>query len=88
MSKGRDGAVEAIRALMVAKRSAKSERNQTINQARAIVLTGPDDLRTQLAGLGAAEFVAKVAALRPRQVRSSTTRREWPCASSDAEWNS
>jgi transposase len=67
MSKGRDGAVEAIRALMVAKRSAKSERIQTINQARALVLTGPDDLRTQLAGLGAPELVAKAAGLRPRQ---------------------
>jgi len=32
---GRDGAVEAIRALMVAKRSARCERTQTINQARA-----------------------------------------------------
>lgn len=44
-SKGRDGAVEAIRALMVAKRSAAGERTQTINQARALVPTGPDDLR-------------------------------------------
>jgi transposase len=43
--KGRDGAVEAIRALMVAKRSARSERVQTNGQARALVLTGPDDLR-------------------------------------------
>src|SRR5258708_1514655 len=43
--KGRDGAVEAIRALMVAKRSARAGRTQTINQARALVLTGPDDLR-------------------------------------------
>jgi transposase len=43
--KGRDGSVEAIRALMVAKRSARSERTQTINQARALVLTGPDELR-------------------------------------------
>jgi hypothetical protein len=42
--KGRDGAVEAIRALMVAKRSARSERTQTINQARALIVTGPDDL--------------------------------------------
>ena len=67
MSKGHDGAVEAIRALMVAKRSAKSERIQTINQARALVLTGPDDLRTQLARLSASEFVARAAALRPRQ---------------------
>ncbi|HXZ69771.1 MAG TPA: transposase [Streptosporangiaceae bacterium] len=32
--KGRDGQVEAIRALMVAKRTARSERVQTINQAR------------------------------------------------------
>jgi hypothetical protein len=39
--KGRDGAAEAIRALMVAKRSATGERTQTINQARALVLTGP-----------------------------------------------
>jgi transposase len=45
--KGRDGQVEAIRALMVAKRSATSERTQTINQARALVLTGPDDIRTR-----------------------------------------
>jgi transposase len=33
--KGRDGSVEAIRALMVAKRTARSERAQTINQARS-----------------------------------------------------
>ena len=32
-AKGRDGAVEAIRALMVAKRSARAERTETINQA-------------------------------------------------------
>ena len=32
---------------MVAKRSARSERTQTINQARALVLTGPADLRTR-----------------------------------------
>ena len=33
-AEGRDGAVEAIRALMVAKRSAIGERTRTINQAR------------------------------------------------------
>jgi hypothetical protein len=46
--KGRDGTVEAIRALMVAKRSAAGARTQTINQARALVLTGPDELRARL----------------------------------------
>ena len=49
--KGRDGAVEAIRALMVAKRSARGERTQTINQARALIVTGPDELRARFAGI-------------------------------------
>jgi transposase len=64
--KGRDGAVEAIRALMVAKRSARSERVQTINQARALVVTGPDDLRTRFAGHTATGLVSGLASLRPR----------------------
>ena len=43
--RGRDGTVEAIRALMVAKRSARAERTRSINQARSLVVTGPDDIR-------------------------------------------
>ena len=65
-SKGRDGSVEAIRALMVAKRSARSERSQTINQARALILTGPDELRTRFTRHTPAALVAELAALRPR----------------------
>src|SRR6266700_3601150 len=64
--KGRDGSVEAIRALMVAKRSAAGERTQTINQARALVLTGPDDLRARFTGHTVAALVAELASLRPR----------------------
>ncbi len=64
--KGRDGTVEAVRALMVAKRSARSERTQTINQARALVLTGPADLRTRFARHTVVALVAETAALRPR----------------------
>jgi transposase len=64
--KGRDGTVEAVRALMVAKRSARSERTQTINQARALVLTGPADLRTRFARHTVVALVAQTAALRPR----------------------
>ena len=64
--KGRDGAVEAIRALMVAKRSARNERTQAINQARALILTGPGDLRERFTGLTAASLAGAVAALRPR----------------------
>ena len=64
--KGRDGQVEAIRALMVAKRSARAARTQTINQARALVLTGPDDLRIRFCAHTPAGLVAELAALRPR----------------------
>jgi transposase len=64
--KGRDGAVEAIRALMVAKRSARGERAQAINQARALILTGPEELRARFARHSAAALAAGIAALRPR----------------------
>ena len=64
--KGRDGAVEAIRTLMVARRSAAGERTRTINQARALVLTGPDDLRARFARHKPAALITGLAALRPR----------------------
>src|SRR6185312_5804561 len=64
--KGRDGAVEAIRVLMVVKRSARNERTQAINQARALILTGPDELRARFARHTPAQLVAELTALRPR----------------------
>ena len=82
--KGRDGTVEAVRALMVAKRSATGERTQTINQARALVLTGPDDLRARFARHTAAALVAGtgVAAAPPRRAPSAT-----PPASRCVSWD-
>jgi transposase len=64
--KGRDGAVEAIRALMVAKRSARHERTQAVNQARALIVTGPEELRVRFAGHSTAVLAGAIAALRPR----------------------
>ena len=64
--RGRDGTVEAIRVLMVAKRTARSGRTQTINHARSLVLTGPDDLRVRFAHHATAFLVAELAGLRPR----------------------
>jgi transposase len=55
-----------IRALMVAKRSARNERTQAINQARSLILTGPDDLRARFARHSAAALADAIAALRPR----------------------
>jgi transposase len=64
--KGRDGAVEAIRALMADGRGARSEPIQAINQARALIVTGPDELRARFARHTPGQLVAELAALRPR----------------------
>jgi transposase len=50
---------------MVAKRSARAGRTQAINQARALVLTGPDDLRIRFCGHTPAGLAAELASLRP-----------------------
>ena len=81
--KGRDGAVEAIRALMVAKRSAAGERTRTINQARALILTGPDELRARFGKHSAAALAAGIASLRPALETSPAT----PPASRCASWD-
>ena len=67
--KGRDGVVEAIRALMVAKRTARSERIQTNGQARSLIVTGPDDLRARFAGHCAGDLAVRAGldAAAPRQ---------------------
>ena len=51
---------------MVARRSAAGERTQTINQARALIVTGPDDLRARFARHTVAALIAELASLRPR----------------------
>jgi transposase len=64
--KSRDGNVEAIRALLVAKRSAREGRLRAIHQMRHLSYTAPDQLRCRLKGLSIKKFVAEAAALRPR----------------------
>jgi hypothetical protein len=58
--------VGAIRALMVARRSAAGERTRTNGQARALILTGPDDLRARFTRHTPAALVSGLASLRPR----------------------
>ncbi|HEV8356194.1 MAG TPA: transposase, partial [Gemmatimonadales bacterium] len=65
-SKGRDGLVEAIRTLMVTRRSARRHRTATINQMRALVSTAPDDLRARFAHHTTISLVKETAAMRPR----------------------
>jgi transposase len=47
-AKTRDGNVEAMRVLRVARSSARSSRTQAINQMRSLISTGPDELRAEL----------------------------------------
>jgi len=65
-AKTRDGNVEAIRALVVAKRSARSTKIKTLNQIRHLGFTAPDELRERLDGVSRAKLGAEAAALRPR----------------------
>jgi transposase len=64
--KSRDGNVEAIRALLVAKRSARDARLRALHQMRQLSYTGPDQLRSRFKELSITELVAETAALRPR----------------------
>ena len=65
-AKTRDGNVEAIRALVVAKRSARSTKIKALNQIRHLGFTAPDELRARLKGCSRQHLAAEAAALRPR----------------------
>jgi transposase len=60
-----DGAVEMLRVLRVARRSAVKARSQAANQLASLVVTAPEPLRQQLRPLGPAQLVATAAGLRP-----------------------
>jgi transposase len=63
--KTRTGSVEAIRALRLVRRSATRDRTSAINQMRALVVTGPDELRETFRGVTLRKLVAGAARLRP-----------------------
>jgi transposase len=62
--KSRDGNVEAIRALRVARRSALKARTQAANQLHALVATAPDELRARLRALPVDKLAATAARFR------------------------
>ena len=61
----RDGRVEAIRALRVARSSAVKARSQATNQIKSLIVTGPAQLREQLRHLSTEMIIAACARLRP-----------------------
>ena len=65
--KWRDGTVEQIRVLLVARRSARMQRNQALNQLRQVVICGPDEVRARFKGRYKTGLVSEAAAMRPRK---------------------
>ena len=65
--KRRDGPVEQMRVLLIARRSARRQRNQTLNQLRQVVITGPDEIRARYKDRAKAGLVSEAARMRPRK---------------------
>jgi len=68
--KARDGAVEAIRVLRMARGSAVRGRTQAMNQMHALVTSAVDPLRTQLRSYSPAKLVDRCVGMRPDKLDS------------------
>jgi transposase len=66
LPKGGTGPVEAMRVLLVAKRSARAERVRALNQMRHLVYVAPDDIRARFQGLNVGQLSRTAAVMRPR----------------------
>ena len=72
-AKTRDGNVEAMRVLRVARSSARSSRTQAINQIRSLISTAPDELRAELRGLSIYKVLTMASAYRHTRRTDVTT---------------
>ncbi|THV23569.1 IS110 family transposase [Glycomyces paridis] len=67
--KQRTGAVEALRALRVARRSAVRQRTDTLRQMKALIISAPEPLRASLRTSSNPDLVTTCAAFRPDPAR-------------------
>ncbi len=65
--KTRNGPVEQIRVLMVARRSARKQRIQSLNQLRHLVFTAPEEIRARFKDRPKAGLVTEAANMRPNR---------------------
>jgi transposase len=65
--KHRQGRVEALRALRVARRSAIDQRADTQRQLKALIVTAPDPLRQRLRDLTDTQLITTCARMRPNR---------------------
>jgi transposase len=64
-AKTRDGDVESMRVLRVARISARNSRTQALNQIRSLVSTAPDELRDELRSLNVYRLLERTSSYRP-----------------------
>jgi transposase len=65
--KTRNGPVEEMRVLLVARRSARQQRIQTLNQLRHLVFTAPEPIRVRFKDRYKTGLVTEAANMRPRE---------------------
>ena len=65
VAKTADGDMEAMRVLLIAKRSAREERIRCLNQIRHLGFCAPDELRQRLTGVPRSRLASVAAGLRP-----------------------
>ncbi len=65
--KSRNGPVEQMRVLMVARRSAREQRIQSLNQLRHLVFTAPEEIRVRFKDRYKTGLVTEAANMRPNQ---------------------
>ena len=65
--KSRNGPVEQMRVLLVARRSARQQRIQTLNQLRHLVFTAPEPIRVKFKDRYKTGLVTEAANMRPRK---------------------
>jgi transposase len=64
-AKSRDGNVESMRVLRVARTSARQGRAQALNQMRGLISTAPEPIRAELRGLNVFHLLERAATYRP-----------------------
>ena len=65
--KSRNGTVEEMRVLLVARRSAREQRIQSLNQLRHLVFTAPEPIRVRFEDRPKTGLINEAAAMRPRE---------------------
>ncbi len=71
--KSRNGPAEQMRVLLVARRSARDQRIQTLNQIRHLVFTAPEPIRARFLGRYQRGMLSEMARMRPRQSSDPVT---------------